>query len=89
MIKNLLPVGSVVQLKDGKKRVMIFGIKQSDEENPGKEYDYVAVLYPEGNLGTDYQFVFNHSDIERIDFRGYEDEERDAFIQQLVEFYED
>lgn len=87
-IKELLPVGSVVLLKNGKKRVMIFGVKQTDK-NSGKEYDYISVLYPEGNMGEIGQYLFNHSDIEEIFFRGYEDEERDEFIENLAKFYED
>lgn len=86
-VRQLLPIGSVVLLKDGKKRVMIFGIRQSDAQNPEKEYDYVSVIYPEGNLGAQYQFMFNHEDIVRVDFRGFEDEERDAFLDQLDDYY--
>lgn len=29
-IRELLPIGSVVLLKDGQKRVMIYGVKQTD-----------------------------------------------------------
>lgn len=85
-IKELLPIGSVVLLKDGKKRVMIFGVKQMDNST-GMEYDYISVLYPEGNMGEAGQYLFNHSDIDRIYFRGYEDEERDEFIDKLDKFY--
>lgn len=89
MIKELLPIGSIVMLKDGSKRVMIFGVKQSDFSGDKTEYDYVAVLYPEGNVGTEYQFLFNHEEIDEIYFRGYEDEERKEFIEKLEEVYED
>ncbi len=85
-IKELLPIGSVVILKNGKKRVMIFGVKQMDN-NTGIEYDYISVLYPEGNMGEAGQYLFNHSDIEKVFFTGYEDEERAGFIEKLSEFY--
>ena len=85
-IKNLLPIGSVVLLKNGTKRVMIFGIKQTDNET-GIEYDYISVLYPEGNVGEVGQYLFNHSDIAEIYFRGYEDEEREGFIEALDNYY--
>lgn len=85
-IKELLPIGSVVLLKEGKKRVMIFGVKQTNQET-GIEYDYISVLYPEGNIGENGQYLFNHENIEEIYFRGYEDEERDIFIKNLAEFY--
>ena len=87
-IRELLPIGSVVMLKNGQKKVMIFGVKQTDTES-GKEYDYISVLYPEGNMGEAGQFLFNHSDIEEIYFRGCEDEERDGFIENLAKFYEE
>lgn len=86
-IKELLPIGSVVLLKNGKKKVMIFGVKQTDKSS-GVEYDYISVLYPEGNMGEVGQYLFNHSDIDEIFFRGYEDEERDKFIENLTKFYE-
>lgn len=86
-IKELLPIGSVVLLKDGQKKVMIFGVKQTDNSD-GKDYDYISVLYPEGNMGEGSQFLFNHSDIGQVFFRGYENEEREPFLENLARFYE-
>ncbi|MDO4633215.1 MAG: DUF4176 domain-containing protein [Eubacteriales bacterium] len=86
-IKELLPIGTVVLLNDAEKRLMIFGIKQTDN-NTDKEYDYIGVLYPEGNLGEDGQFLFNHSDIAQVFYEGYRDEEREEFIEALTNFYE-
>lgn len=85
-IKELLPIGSVIWLRDAERPLMIFGIKQSNLET-NEEYDYIGVLYPEGNMGTDSQFLFQHKDIEKVVFRGYETEERDVFIERLEEFY--
>lgn len=51
-MKSYLPIGSIVLLKNGKKKVMIYGRRQrriTDEI----EYDYIACLYPEGNIGED------------------------------------
>ncbi len=87
MIKDLLPIGSVVRLKNGEKRLMIGGIKQTDSEGDGREYDYYGVLYPEGHLGGQYQYLFNHEDVEEIFFRGYEDEERASFLEKLTKLY--
>ena len=86
-ISELLPIGSVVLLKEGKKKVMIFGIRQTSGTD-SKEYDYIGVVYPEGNFGTEYQFLFNHESINEIVFRGYEDEERKQFISRLSEYYQ-
>ena len=87
-IKELLPIGSIVLLKDGEKRLMIDGVMQSNEGGNGEEYDSLGVLYPEGHIGDQFQYLFNHEDIDKIIFRGYEDEERDSFIKKLTAFYE-
>lgn len=86
-IRELLPIGSVVLLKEGKKKAMIFGIKQTDKAS-GKEYDYIGVVYPEGNLGEQLQFFFQHENIDQVFFRGYEDEDRSSFIEKLAAYYD-
>lgn len=88
MIKDLLPIGSIVLLKDAKKKLMITGIKQTGAENTEYEHDYVGVFYPEGHIGERYNFLFDHKDIEEIIFRGYEDEERQAFLERLDMHYQ-
>lgn len=85
-VKELLPIGSVIWLREAKKPLMIFGVKQSNMDTD-EEYDYIGVLYPEGNMGAETQFLFQHKDIERVVFRGYEDESRTEFLEQLAEFY--
>lgn len=85
-IKELLPIGSVVMLKEGKKRLMIYGIRQTDQET-NIEYDYIAVLYPEGCLGQVGHYFFNHEDIEQVYYFGLNDLERQTFLNKLEEFY--
>ena len=79
----LLPIGSIVRLKNGERRLMIFGLLQRERENPDQVYDYVAVPYPEGLQDIRLNVCFNHGDIEEIVFRGYEDDERKAFLLVL------
>lgn len=86
-IRDLLPIGSVVRLRDGEKKLMICGIKQSEAEGDGREYDYLAVFYPEGHIGDEFQYLFDHDDIEEICFRGFEDEERSTFLEKLAGLY--
>jgi hypothetical protein len=85
-IKELLPIGTIVLLEGGEKRLMIYGVKQIDQET-GIEYDYIGVVYPEGNMGAGTQFLFNHSQIKEVYFKGFEDEERIDFIDKLDKFY--
>ena len=87
MIKDLLPIGSVVMLKNAKKPLMIFGIKQLASEKPDEEFDYIGVLYPEGNIGLQFQYLFNHADIEEVLFTGYETDERQKFLEDLAKVY--
>lgn len=83
-MKSLLPIGSVVLLKDSNKRIMIYGRLQY-ETGTETMYDYVACYYPEGNIGPDKSFLFNHDDIERIYFIGFQDIEEFAFQKMLQE----
>lgn len=82
---ELLPIGSVVLLKNGVKRLMIYGVKQMDEN--GNEFDYIGVLYPEGNMGGETAFLFNHDNIERVFFVGLKDAEHQRFMGELEKFY--
>lgn len=88
MIKDLLPIGSVVMLKNAKKALMIFGIKQLASERPDEEFDYIGVLYPEGNMGSQFQYLFNHEDIVEVLFTGYETEERKQFLEEISKVYD-
>lgn len=86
-IKNLLPIGSVVLLQDAQKPLMAFGVRQTNNAT-GEEFDYIGVVYPEGNIGSESgQFLFNHADIAKILFTGYETEERKEFLERLDDFY--
>ncbi|NLU51566.1 MAG: DUF4176 domain-containing protein [Clostridiaceae bacterium] len=69
-----LPIGSVVRLIGGTKKLMIYGRKQI-QVGTNKKWDYVGCLYPEGHLSEKYNVFFNHNEIEEIYFKGYEDDE--------------
>lgn len=86
-IKELLPIGTVVLLEGAEKRLMIYGVKQTDQETR-EEYDYIGVVYPEGNMGQGTQFLFNHDQIKEVFYKGFEDEERNEFIDKLNAYYE-
>lgn len=77
-----LPIGSIVLLKNGKKRLMIYGRKQL-APSTGQTFDYAACLYPEGNIEENNCFLFNHDQIERVYFLGLQDKEEDAFEKTL------
>lgn len=86
-MKALLPIGSVVLLKDATKKLMIIGILQIDQ-NKSTLYDYLAVPYPEGFLGADTNFLFQHEDINDVIFTGYHNPEQDTFLKAMNLIYE-
>lgn len=86
-VRELLPIGTVVLLKGATKKAMIYGVKQIDQAS-NTEYDYLGVVYPEGNLGEGTQFFFNHENVQEVFYRGYEDEERKGFIERLALYYD-
>lgn len=78
MYENLLPLGSVVLLRGGAKRVMITGRIQA-RVGERKVYDYSACAYPEGIVSPKGMFFFDHDAIERLYFIGFQDEEELLF----------
>lgn len=83
MKEKYLPLGTVVLLNGGTKRLMITGYCMKIKEKPGVIYDYCGCLYPEGTIKSDITSVFNHSQIQRIDFEGYSDVESKQFMEKL------
>lgn len=75
-IKNLLPVGSVVKLKGVDKDLAIMGIMINSN---GKHFDYVAVPSPEGYVDANTVCMFNHEDIESVEYLGFMDLEFQLF----------
>lgn len=83
MYQNLLPLGSVVLLKEGNKRVMICSRVQT-RAGEDKIYDYAACYYPEGIISSDGLFFFNHDAIEQVFFIGFQDEEELNFRRDVL-----
>lgn len=85
---EFLPIGSVVLLKGGNKRIMICGRIQA-QAGSDIIYDYSACYYPEGIVDPQYMFFFNRDAIETVYFRGYEDQDeldyRHDVLDQLGE----
>ncbi|MCL2287261.1 MAG: DUF4176 domain-containing protein [Firmicutes bacterium] len=84
-MKDYLPIGSVVLLVDGEKTIMIYGRKQIHGETH-EMFDYVACLYPEGNISAEYTYLFNHEDIGEVIFSGYVNDDEAEFSNILNEY---
>ena len=51
--EKFLPIGTVVMLKDGTKRVMITGFCAVENNGTPQMWDYSGCMYPEGILSSD------------------------------------
>lgn len=83
-MNKYLPLGSIVLLKNSKKRVMIIGYKSKISGND-KVWDYSGCLFPEGVINANKLFVFDDAQIERLYFLGLQDTESMAFLRVLAD----
>jgi len=83
-MKKLLPLGSVVMLNGGKKRVMICGRMQTRVQD-NTMFDYSACLYPEGIIDPKKLYLFNNEDIDMVYFVGMQDTEEFEFRSRIEE----
>lgn len=81
-MSDLLPIGSIVILNNGEKKLMIYGRKQI-QTGTRNMWDYIACFYPEGNIDDEHCYLFNHADIARTLFIGYQDEEELEYREEL------
>lgn len=92
--EKFLPIGTVVLLKGGKKELMINSYcimpsgdaydKNGKVDVKGKFFDYGGCFYPEGMVKSDQLFAFNHDQIDRICFKGYETENQKELSKVLI-----
>ena len=84
MEKKLLPIGTVVILKKGTKKIMIIGYFPSEiSADNSKTYDYSGIPYPEGLIDSRKILLFNSEQIENIFYSGYADEEQKQFFDKI------
>jgi len=84
MNSQLFPIGSIVILKEGTKKLMIFGRKQQVETDEVRKFDYMGCPYPEGYMNPDFTYLFNHDDIQEVVSTGYEDQEERTFQENVL-----
>ena len=84
MYENLLPIGSVVLLKGGSKRLMICGRIQVPAGST-RIYDYCGCYFPEGIVAPDSMFFFDRDGIDRVFFLGCQDQEELDFRARVLD----
>lgn len=85
--EKFLPIGTVVMLKNGKKRLMITGFCIAEDKERQKVFDYCGCVYPEGIIKSNQTFLFDHSQIEKIYYMGLIDEEEKKFKSKLSDLF--
>lgn len=81
--EKYLPIGTVVMLKGGTKKVMITGFCAIADNDKKTMWDYSGCMFPEGFLSSRQTCLFNHNQIERIYHLGLEDDEEKKFKETL------
>ena len=80
--QKYLPIGTVCMLNGGQKSIMITGFCPINTEEE-KIYDYIGVVYPLGQIVTSITLMFDHSQIAKILYMGYSNEEDKEFKKEL------
>jgi hypothetical protein len=88
MWKGILPVGSIVLLKDGDRKLMIAGCCVTKDDDETRVYDYAGVLYPDGLESLDHLYLFNEESIEQVYYVGYMDDNSREFFPNIEKMLE-
>lgn len=87
--EKFLPIGTVVLLKDATKRVMITGFASVSPDTGDRIFDYSGCVFPEGFMSYNQVCVFDHDQIDKVFYKGLEDEEEKNFKVQLIQKVEE
>jgi hypothetical protein len=79
---TLLPIGTVVKVKDFKKLLMIYGRNQIQTKT-NNLFDYIAVPYPEGNISEQFNVFINRNRIEEVVYQGFESPQEVAMREKV------
>ena len=86
--EKYLPLGTVVVLEGGTKRVMITGFATASSDDPDLIYDYAGCMYPQGFITSNQTVLFDHDQIQKIYHFGLIDPEWVEFQDNLKKFLE-
>ena len=78
-----LPIGTVVLLKGGTRKVMITGFCAVTDAKKNKIFDYRGCPFPEGVLESSGVALFDHEQIQEICHMGYKNNESIDFLDKL------
>ena len=85
---NFHPLGSVVLVRGGIKKIMVIARGLAAEvQGEIKAFDYGGCLYPEG-LIAEQLLYFNHADIAKVVFKGFVDDDEALMVENINEWFE-
>ncbi len=82
---QLLPIGSVVKVKDKTTLIMVAGYLSIAANESEKIWDYSGVFFPEGIVDKTHIFLFDHEQIDTVVSYGYMDSEQQLFVNRVLE----
>jgi len=84
IIKRLLPIGTVVKIKDdkNKKFMIVSNIMNYDDNGKPVAYEYMACLYPFGYVDEKSFWFFNEENITDIYQLGYLDDKE--YLKKII-----
>ncbi len=85
---DYLPLGSIVYLKEGTKKLLVIarGLMVRDGDD-FVFFDYGGVPYPEG-LQDDKMAYFQHSAVSKVVFKGFSDTDDEVTVDKINNFFE-
>lgn len=84
----MLPIGTVLYLKEGTGKLMILNRGSMIELDGEKQiFDYAACNYPQG-LDIENTFYFNEENIDEVVFKGYSDDDEKRFQKLYKDWME-
>ncbi|MEY8457537.1 DUF4176 domain-containing protein [Lactococcus ileimucosae] len=88
MNKEILPIGTIIYLKEGSQKLMILNRGAiTEQNNKTVTFDYSAAMYPVG-LNPEQMFYFNQENIDKVVHMGYSDSEEERFQELYQEWLE-
>lgn len=78
----ILPIGSVVMIRQSVRRLMVIGRDQQDKKT-NETFDYIACYFPEGVQESSRVLHFNKEDILLVFALGYLNEDELRLRKQL------
>ena len=83
--EKYLPLGSICLLKGAERYLMVSGYLGMNGNNieDAEVFDYLGILFPVGVISSEVSLMFNHDQIDKVIFKGFENEESKKFLEEI------